>query len=67
MTGEPCVDLTKTDEILAQYPAEEPSLIQVLQDVHRAYNYLPCDVLTRVSEALGGSNNRLASPLVIKA
>jgi NADH-quinone oxidoreductase subunit E len=53
MTGEPCVDLTKADEILGQYPAEEPALIQVLQDVHRAYNYLPCDVLVRVSNALG--------------
>ena len=27
-------------------------MIQVLQDVHRAYNYLPCDVLVRVSEVL---------------
>jgi NADH-quinone oxidoreductase subunit E len=53
MTGEPCVDLAKAEEILGQYPAEEPALIQVLQDVHRAYNYLPCDVLTRVSDALG--------------
>jgi NADH-quinone oxidoreductase subunit E len=41
-----------TDEILEKYPAEEPALIQVLQDVHRAYNYLPCDVLERVAEAL---------------
>ncbi len=41
------------DAILARYPAAEPSLIQVLQDVHRAYNYLPCDVLMRVSAALG--------------
>ena len=53
MTGEPCVDLTRAEEILGQYPAEEPALIQVLQDVHRAYNYLPCDVLARVSDALG--------------
>jgi NADH:ubiquinone oxidoreductase subunit E len=48
-----CVDLTPLNDILARYPAEEPSLIQVLQDVHRAYNYLPCDVLTRVADALG--------------
>lgn len=53
MTGESCVDLTKADEILGRYPAAEPALIQVLQDVHRAYNYLPCDVLVRVSDALG--------------
>jgi NADH-quinone oxidoreductase subunit E len=47
-----CVDLAPTEEILERYPRSEPSLIQVLQDVHRAYNYLPCDVLVRVAEAL---------------
>ena len=52
MADQPCVDLSKTEEILEHYPAEEPSLIQVLQDVHRAYNYLPCDVLVRVADAL---------------
>ncbi len=46
------VDLGPASEILAGYPAEEASLIQVLQDVHRAYNYLPCDVLGKVAEAL---------------
>ena len=52
MTEPPCVDLAKTEEIFKRYPLEEPSLIQLLQDVHRAYNYLPCDVLVRVAEAL---------------
>jgi len=52
MAEHPCVDLSKTEEILEHYPHEEPSLIQVLQDVHRAYNYLPCDVLVRVAEVL---------------
>lgn len=52
MVETPCSDLTLTEDILANYPAEEPALIQVLQDVHRAYNYLPCDVLERVAEAL---------------
>ena len=52
MAETPCSDLSMTDEILEKYPAEEPALIQVLQDVHRAYNYLPCDVLERVAEAL---------------
>jgi len=47
-----CSDLSKAEEILERYPPEEPALIQVLQDVHRAYNYLPCDVLERVAEAL---------------
>ena len=53
MTEQPCVDLAKADDILAKYPLEEPSLIQVLQDVQRAYNYLPCDVLIKVADALG--------------
>jgi NADH-quinone oxidoreductase subunit E len=47
-----CVDLSRADEILERYPRSEPSLIQVLQDVHRAYRYLPCDVLVKVAEAL---------------
>jgi len=53
MAERACVDLTATETILDGYPCDEASLIQVLQDVHRAYNYLPCDVLTRVAEALG--------------
>jgi len=52
MAETPCSDLSKAEEILERYPQEEPALIQVLQDVHRAYNYLPCDVLERVAEAL---------------
>jgi len=52
MAETPCSDLGKAEEILERYPQEEPALIQVLQDVHRAYNYLPCDVLERVAEAL---------------
>ncbi|MGE5235888.1 MAG: NAD(P)H-dependent oxidoreductase subunit E [Acidobacteriota bacterium] len=47
-----CVDLAPLGAILTRYPAAEPSLIQVLQDVHRAYHYLPCDVLAKVAEAL---------------
>jgi NADH:ubiquinone oxidoreductase subunit E len=52
MAETPCSDLSKAEEILERYPQEEPALIQVLQDVHRAYNYLPCDVLERVADAL---------------
>ncbi len=50
--AQPCVDLALTDEILERYPRAEPSLIQVLQDVQRAYNYLPCDALVKVAETL---------------
>jgi NADH:ubiquinone oxidoreductase subunit E len=52
MAETPCSDLSKAEEILDRYPQEEPALIQVLQDVHRAYNYLPCDVLEKVADAL---------------
>ena len=47
------IDLAPVQAILARYPREEPSLIQVLQDVHRQYNYLPADALTEVARALG--------------
>jgi len=47
------VDLSRTDEILSHYPAEEASLIQVLQDVQRAYRFLPADALIRVADTLG--------------
>ncbi|MEW6336729.1 MAG: complex I 24 kDa subunit family protein [Acidobacteriota bacterium] len=48
-----CADHGALDAILGRYPIEESSLIQVLQDVHRAYSYLPCDVLVKVAESLG--------------
>lgn len=47
-----CADGQPMEAILERHPREEASLIQVLQDVHRAYNYLPCDVLVQVAEAL---------------
>ena len=46
------VDLSRTDEILSRYPAEEASLIQVLQDVQRVYRFLPADALIRVADTL---------------
>ncbi len=51
-SNQPCVDTAPVEEILGRYPREEASLIQVLQDIHRAYNYLPCDVLNKVADAL---------------
>ncbi len=46
-------DMAPVEDILAAYPKEEASLIQVLQDVQRTYNYLPRPALERVSEVLG--------------
>jgi NADH-quinone oxidoreductase subunit E len=46
-------ELQAIDDILARYPAAEPSLIQVLQDIQRHFNYLPGSALLRTSEVLG--------------
>jgi NADH-quinone oxidoreductase subunit E len=46
-------DLARVEAILAGYPKAESSLIQVLQDVNRTYNYLPCHALEMVAKALG--------------
>lgn len=61
MTLPACADLAPLDAILARYPAEEASLIQVLQEVQRTYRYLPCEVLTAVAEALGVPLARVVS------
>lgn len=45
-------DMGKVDAILGRYPAEEPSLIQVLQDIQREFRYLPGDALVMVSDVL---------------
>ena len=52
MTDASCRDLAPLEVILAQYAQEEPALIQVLQDVQRAYHYLPCAILKRVAQTL---------------
>ena len=46
------IDMKKVDELIGGYPAEEPSLIQVLQDVQAEYNYLPKEAIERVAEKL---------------
>jgi NADH-quinone oxidoreductase subunit E len=43
----------KTKEIISQYPAKEASLIEVLHDIHREFNYLPADALREASAGLG--------------
>ncbi len=48
-----CVDPAPLAAILSRYPHCEPSLLPVLQDVQRAYRYLPCSALGEVSRALG--------------
>lgn len=52
MTSHACADRAPLSAILARYPAEESSLIHVLQEVQRAYRYLPCEALAAVAKAL---------------
>jgi NADH-quinone oxidoreductase subunit E len=46
------VDTQPVEQILERYPREPEQLIQILQDVNQAYNYLPAEALRRVSDAL---------------
>ena len=46
------MDLTKVDEIIADYDGDKSWLVMILQDVQEAYNYLPADELKRVADGL---------------
>ena len=46
------VDSKKLDAIVANYPQDETALIMVLQDIHDAYNFLPCEALKHVAQRL---------------
>ncbi len=43
----------KVDAILSGYPRAETSLIQVLQEINRTFNYIPCHALEQVARSLG--------------
>jgi len=47
------VDLKKVEEILSRYDQAEHSLIAVLQDLQKEFNYLPEEALKLVSDRLG--------------
>jgi NADH-quinone oxidoreductase subunit E len=61
MSRPACVDREPLTAILARYSAEEPSLIQILQEVQRSYRYLPCEVLADVAKALQVPLSRVVS------
>lgn len=42
-----------TDEIISQYPAEEKSLIPIIQDIQSTYRYLPPELLEYVAKKIG--------------
>ena len=46
------MDLTKVDEIIADYDGDKSWLVMILQDVQEAYNYLPAEAMKHVSELL---------------
>ena len=42
----------KLPEIFDRYPKTQESLIAVLQDIQKEYQYLPCEALTETSKVL---------------
>ena len=45
-------DMTKLDSIFDRYPKSQESLIAVLQDIQKEYQFLPCEALEKTSEVL---------------
>jgi NADH-quinone oxidoreductase subunit E len=45
-------DLNKLPEIFDRYPNSQESLIAVLQDIQKEYQYLPCEALTETARVL---------------
>ena len=45
-------DFSKLDEIIDRHPKSPQSLIMVLQDIQKEYNYLPSEALYRTAEKL---------------
>lgn len=46
------IEVDKVDQIIDRYTGEEGVLIQVLLDVQREFNWVPGDVIKRISERL---------------
>lgn len=45
-------DISRVDTIIDRYPKNAESLIMVLQDIQKEFNYLPCEALEATAEAL---------------
>jgi len=45
-------DLSKVPDIIGRYPKDPQSLIAVLQDIQKEFNFLPCEALKQTAEAL---------------
>ncbi|HOP08114.1 MAG TPA: NADH-quinone oxidoreductase subunit NuoE [candidate division Zixibacteria bacterium] len=46
-------DFSKLPEIFDRYPSAPESLIAVLQDIQKEYNFLPCHALEETAKRLG--------------
>jgi NADH-quinone oxidoreductase subunit E len=53
------IDLSVIDSIIARSGSNPESLIGILQDIQREFNYLPMPALKRVGEKLAISQNRV--------
>ena len=51
----------KTDEVMAQYPREERSLIPIIQDIQEHFSYVPPEILCYVARGLDISEARAYS------
>ena len=45
-------DMSKLPEIFDRYPKSQESLIAVLQDIQKTFQYLPCEALQETSKVL---------------
>ena len=45
-------DISRVDKIIERYPRNAESLIMVLQDIQKEFNYLPCEALEATADAL---------------
>ncbi len=46
------ISYEKLDEILSQYPSENPAIVAILQDIQEEYRYLPKEIFAYLAEKL---------------
>ena len=54
-------DFSRLPELIDRHPRSPQSLIMILQEIQRAYRYLPCEALMQTAEALGVPLSRVFS------
>jgi len=54
-------DFSKLDSIFDRYPKNQESLIAVLQDIQKEYQYLPCEALEATANRLNVSLSKVFS------